>query len=94
MSRLGLFVLGLAFAITAVLEPEVLLVDEALTVGDLAFQRKCLAHTQSFLGRGGILVLVTHDHALAARAQRQIILRDGRVVSDELNGQGSGGAAE
>ncbi|HQY68533.1 MAG TPA: ABC transporter ATP-binding protein [Pyrinomonadaceae bacterium] len=40
------------------------------------------------------LVLVTHDHALAARAQRQIILRDGRVVSDELNGQGSGGAAE
>ncbi len=70
----------LAFAITAVLEPEVLLVDEALTVGDLAFQRKCLAHTQSFLERGGILVLVTHDpHLAGSICQSSLLIHQGRA---------------
>jgi putative ABC transport system ATP-binding protein len=35
--------------------------------------------------RAVTLVLVTHDHALASEAQRQIILKDGRVIADELN---------
>jgi lipopolysaccharide transport system ATP-binding protein len=51
----------LAFAIAAHLQPDVLLVDEVLAVGDFAFQRKCFQHMRRFLDGGGALVLVSHN---------------------------------
>jgi putative ABC transport system ATP-binding protein len=67
-------------------EPKILLADEP--TGNLdskngrhIFELMTQLHTQ----RAVTLVLVTHDHALASEAQRQIVLKDGRVVSDEFN---------
>ncbi len=72
--------LRLAFAVAAHLEPEVLMVDEALAVGDVAFQRKCLGKMQE-VGRSGRTVLfVSHDlTAVMNLAPRSIVLESGRV---------------
>ncbi len=51
----------LAFAVQALLEPEILLVDEALAVGDAAFQIKCMTRMSNLLARGTSIILVTHD---------------------------------
>lgn len=51
----------LAFAVTICLEPDILLLDEVLSVGDLGFRRKCAARIQSFIEAGGTLVMATHD---------------------------------
>ncbi|OWY63229.1 hypothetical protein B7486_54225, partial [cyanobacterium TDX16] len=53
--------LRLAFAIAAQVPADLLLVDEDVAVGDLAFQRKCVHHVLHHLERGGSLVLVSHD---------------------------------
>jgi lipopolysaccharide transport system ATP-binding protein len=73
----------LAYALAAHLEPDVLLVDEVLAVGDLAFQLKCFDHMRHYLDQGGTLVLVTHDIFQAqAVCQRAIVLGEGRVAFD------------
>lgn len=51
----------LAFAVSTCLEPEVLIVDEALAVGDALFQRKCYARIEEFVERGGTLLFVSHS---------------------------------
>src|SRR5262245_43285364 len=51
----------LAFSIAIHVEPEILLIDEVLSVGDLAFQRKCLKRIAQFRADGCTIVLVTHD---------------------------------
>ncbi len=56
----GMFV-RLAFAVAISVEPEILIVDEALSVGDEAFQRKCFAHINSIQERGGTILFVTHS---------------------------------
>lgn len=56
----GMFV-RLAFAVHAVLSPDVLIVDEALAVGDAAFQIKCMAHMRRRLADGMALILASHD---------------------------------
>jgi lipopolysaccharide transport system ATP-binding protein len=56
----GMFV-RLAFAVHAVLSPDLLIVDEALAVGDAAFQIKCMVHMRQRLAAGMSLVLATHD---------------------------------
>ncbi|MFO0204990.1 MAG: ABC transporter ATP-binding protein, partial [Betaproteobacteria bacterium] len=56
----GMFV-RLAFAVHAALEPEVLIVDEALAVGDAAFQAKCYRRLRELKERGTAILLVTHD---------------------------------
>ena len=53
--------LRLAFGVVAQLEPEVLLIDEVLAVGDLAFQRKCIDHVAGLRTRGMTLLLASHD---------------------------------
>src|SRR5438876_4038184 len=53
----------LAFAVAAHLEPEILLVDEVLAVGDLAFQHKCLNHMRALTRSGMTIVLVSHNMA-------------------------------
>src|SRR5690606_24216270 len=73
----------LAFAIAAHLEPEVLIVDEVLAVGDVGFQRKCLAKMRD-VGRSGRTVLfVSHDmQAISRLCGRVIWFSDGSIVRD------------
>jgi len=73
----------LGFAIATDVEPEILLVDEALSVGDLDFQRKCMARIEELLSRGATLVLVSHSpDAVLRLCQRVVWLEQGRVVAD------------
>jgi lipopolysaccharide transport system ATP-binding protein len=76
----GMYV-RLAFAVAAHLEPEILLVDEVLAVGDVAFQKKCLGK-MSEVGRGGrTVVFISHNMAAVENlCQRGILLEDGRVT--------------
>jgi ABC-2 type transport system ATP-binding protein len=70
----------LGFAIAAFLEPDVLLVDEALAVGDASFQQKCLDRMREVLSQGTTLVFVSHDlAAVEGTCRRGIWLRDGRI---------------
>jgi homopolymeric O-antigen transport system ATP-binding protein len=75
--------LRLAFAVAAHLEPEILIVDEVLAVGDARFQRKCLNKMQA-IGDGGRTVLfVSHDMSAVTRlCPRTILLDGGRVLRD------------
>jgi lipopolysaccharide transport system ATP-binding protein len=71
----------LAFAIAAHLEPDILLVDEVLAVGDLGFQRKCLTYINGFLQRGGIMVLVSHSiHQIQFTCQRGLVMDHGQAI--------------
>jgi ABC-type polysaccharide/polyol phosphate transport system ATPase subunit len=73
----------LGFAVAAFLEPDVLLVDEALAVGDAAFQQKCLERMRAVLAQGTTLVFVSHDFAaVQATCARGIWLRQGMVEED------------
>jgi lipopolysaccharide transport system ATP-binding protein len=72
----------LAFAIAVAVEPDILIVDEALAVGDGHFQRKCLQRIRDFLGRGGTLVLASHAmYVIAELCTRAVWLKDGRVAA-------------
>ena len=78
----GMF-LRLGFAIAAHLDPDVLLVDEVLAVGDEAFQRRCEARIAEQIAGGATLVLVSHDAGLVERTcERVVVLDAGRVVFD------------
>jgi ABC-type polysaccharide/polyol phosphate transport system ATPase subunit len=73
----------LGFSIAAFLEPDVLLVDEVLAVGDASFQHRCLAKMRDVLSNGTSLVYVSHDLAsVEAICQRGIWLADGVVEAD------------
>ena len=78
----GMYV-RLAFAIAASVEPEILLVDEALAVGDAIFQHRCLRRIQELQDRGTTVLFVSHDlAAVRALCSRAILLNAGRVVED------------
>ncbi len=71
----------LAFAVAAHLEPEVLIVDEVLAVGDIAFQQKCTRKMRSISQGGRTILFVSHNlQALAALCERAIVLRGGELV--------------
>jgi lipopolysaccharide transport system ATP-binding protein len=73
----------LAFAVAAHLEPEILLVDEVLAVGDASFQRKSLAKMSEVAKEGRTVVFVSHNLAtIQALCQRGILLEKGQVVTD------------
>jgi lipopolysaccharide transport system ATP-binding protein len=73
----------LAFAVAAHLEPEILLVDEVLAVGDAAFQRKSLAKMAEVARAGRTVVFVSHNLAtIQALCERAILLERGSVVND------------
>ncbi|MCD8481405.1 MAG: Wzt carbohydrate-binding domain-containing protein [Verrucomicrobia bacterium] len=73
----------LAFAILTAVDPEILIVDEALSVGDAFFQSKCVRWLEDFLARGRTFVCVSHDMFLLQRVcRRGIVLKEGRVVCD------------
>ena len=73
----------LAFAVAAHLEPEILLVDEVLAVGDAAFQRKCLGKMRDVASGGRTVLFVSHNTgAIVELCQRTVLLREGRLVED------------
>ena len=73
----------LAFAVAAYLEPEILLVDEVLAVGDAAFQRKSLGKMNEVAKEGRTVVFVSHNLAIIqALCTRGILLERGEVVTD------------
>jgi len=75
--------LRLGFAIAAHLEPDVLLVDEALAVGDTAFQFRCVERMAELVREGRTLVFVSHDmNAIETLCKRAVLLREGRIADD------------
>ena len=75
--------LRLAFGVAAHLEPEILLVDEVLAVGDARFQRKCMDKMQDVGHHGRTVLFVSHNMpAITRLCPRAILLDDGRIVRD------------
>ncbi len=73
----------LAFAVAAHLEPEILIVDEVLAVGDAAFQKKCINKMQDVGKSGRTILFVSHNMpAVKMLCTRAILLNEGRVVLD------------
>ena len=78
----GMYV-RLAFAVAAHMEPDILLLDEVLAVGDLAFQRKCLDHAKELQKRDATILFVSHNmFSIKTMCERVIYLRDGRIQHD------------
>ncbi len=76
----------LAFAVAAHLEPDILIVDEVLAVGDAAFQRKCLNKMQDVEQEGRTVLFVSHNMlAITRLCQRAILLDEGRIVGDGVS---------
>lgn len=73
----------LAFAVSAHLEPEILIIDEVLAVGDAEFQRKCLDKMQDVGQEGRTVLFVSHNmNAITRLCTRAILLQQGRVAMD------------
>jgi len=79
----GMYV-RLAFAVAAHLRPDILIVDEVLAVGDLAFQRKCLGKMDEVAHRSGATVLFVSHQMTAVRSlcSRALLIECGRVIKD------------
>ncbi|HKR60584.1 MAG TPA: ABC transporter ATP-binding protein [Pyrinomonadaceae bacterium] len=78
----GMYV-RLAFAVAAHLEPEILVVDEVLAVGDASFQKKCLGKMSDVARQGRTVLFVSHNMpAVKSLCSRAILLRSGRLVKD------------
>jgi len=78
----GMYV-RLAFAVAAHLEPEVLVVDEVLAVGDVDFQKKCLGKMSDVASAGRTVLFVSHNMAAVSQlCKRGMVLADGRLVYD------------
>lgn len=78
----GMYV-RLAFAVAAYLEPEVLLVDEVLSVGDVAFQKKCLGKMEDVAKGGRTVLFVSHNMGtIDYLCERAILLNNGRILMD------------
>src|SRR5947209_2949984 len=73
----------LAFAVAAHLEPEILIIDEVLAVGDAAFQRKCLGKMNEVAKHGRTVLFVSHDmSAVNGLCDRAILLHEGRAMME------------
>jgi lipopolysaccharide transport system ATP-binding protein len=75
--------LRLAFSVAAHLEPTILLVDEVLAVGDLAFQQKCLNHMRNLTGTGMTILMVSHNMAaIQSSCERVFLLDHGKKIAE------------
>lgn len=73
----------LAFSIATSVRPDILIVDEALAVGDAYFQHKCFAHIRELANSGMTLLLVSHDSgAIKSLCQRALLLNEGALIQD------------
>jgi lipopolysaccharide transport system ATP-binding protein len=77
----GMYV-RLAFAVAAHLDPEILIVDEVLAVGDAQFQKKCLGKMQDFGSRGRTILFVSHNMGLlSSLCPTSVFLEEGKLVA-------------
>ncbi len=84
----GMYV-RLAFAVAAHLEPEILVVDEVLAVGDAEFQRKCLGKMGEVAGGGRTVIFVSHSmQAVSTLTERVLLLERGRCLFDGPTAEG------
>ncbi len=75
--------LRLAFSVAAHLDPDILLVDEVLAVGDLAFQQKCLNHMRGLTQTGMTILLVSHNMAaIQSSCQRVLLMNNGQLIAE------------
>ncbi|HMF94673.1 MAG TPA: polysaccharide ABC transporter ATP-binding protein [Vicinamibacterales bacterium] len=82
----GMFV-RLAFSVAAHLDPEILIVDEVLSVGDLHFRNRCLGRMQDLRGEGRTVLFVSHDlTSVRQLCTRALLLNGGRVVDEGAPG--------
>ena len=82
----GMYV-RLAFAVAVHVDPDVLLVDEVLAVGDEPFQRKCMDRIRAFQKEGRTIVLVTHSlETVSDLCDRAVVLEHGQVLADDTPG--------
>ena len=73
----------LGFSVATHLNPDILIVDEVLAVGDLEFRRKCVKHILKYVKGGGSIILVAHDpYLVQSLCNRCIVLDRGRVIFD------------
>lgn len=73
----------LAFSVAVFVEPDILLVDEILAVGDVAFQKKCLAKMEEFKKKGITIIFVSHSlNDIKNFCNRLIYLKEGKIVYD------------
>lgn len=73
----------LAFAVAAHLQPEILIVDEVLAVGDRAFQRKCLGKMEDIASEGRTVLFVSHNmQAIRSLCTRTIVVDYGHIIAD------------
>jgi lipopolysaccharide transport system ATP-binding protein len=83
----GMYV-RLAFAVAAHLEPEILIVDEVLAVGDAAFQRKCMGKMDDVAQQGRTILFVSHNmNAIQRLCTRALLFEQGRLVQDGPTGE-------
>jgi lipopolysaccharide transport system ATP-binding protein len=75
--------LRLAFAVAAHLEPDILIIDEVLAVGDARFQRRCLSTMHSVAREGRTVLFVSHDMTAVTRLCRRVVLIDNGVVTHD-----------
>ncbi len=76
-------IVRLAFAALSHVKPDVLIIDEALAVGDAYFQHKCIKRIKDFQAAGGTLLFVSHDpSAVKSICQRSILLEQGLLTKD------------
>ncbi|HUQ89171.1 MAG TPA: ABC transporter ATP-binding protein [Vicinamibacterales bacterium] len=71
----------LGFSIAAHLEPDVLIIDEVLSVGDMAFQRRCIERMQEFKASGVAILFVSHDLAAVARLCDRTLLLNRSLIA-------------
>ncbi|MEE8341072.1 MAG: ABC transporter ATP-binding protein [Candidatus Neomarinimicrobiota bacterium] len=78
----GMYV-RLAFAVAAHLDPEILIIDEVLAVGDAAFQKKCLGKMNETANAGRTVLFVSHNmHTIQSLCTRAILLDNGKLIKD------------
>ena len=84
----GMYV-RLAFSVAAHLEPDILLLDEVLAVGDYTFQRKCMDFARRLQGKGSTILLVSHNmFSIKTMCERVIYIKGGRVAYDGPTDEG------
>jgi lipopolysaccharide transport system ATP-binding protein len=73
--------LRLGFSVAAHVDPDILIIDEALAVGDAYFQQKCMRYLRAFREQGGTLLFVSHDpNAVKLLCDEALLLHDGTIV--------------
>jgi len=74
----------LAFSVAVSIEPDILIVDEALSVGDMFFVEKCIQKINSIIGNNATLIFVSHDLTMMKRiVNRCILLKEGKIKDDD-----------